>query len=84
MTEDQTVEPQDVAEPAEEVDDHVTEKDAVARAKAEGIEFVDEFYVLKDGEFTPTPEDKPYKTLSAAKKAKKTGYNVVQLRKRKA
>lgn len=81
MEEDKTV--QDEMVQADEVDDHVTEKEAVARAAEEGIEFVDEFYVLKDGEFTPTSEDKPYKTLAAAKRAKKSGYNIVQLRHRK-
>jgi hypothetical protein len=52
-------------------DEKLTEEEALARAKEEGIEFVDEF--------TVEGLDKVYKTHEAAKKAAK-GKNVIQTR----
>ena len=51
--------------------DHLTEKQALAQAKKDGIEFIDEFKV--EG------SDKVYETKEATEKAAK-GKNVIQSR----
>lgn len=60
--------------PDDSEDDHLTEEEALAQAKAEGIEFVDAFMV--EG------EAKEYKTAKLAEKHA-DGRNVIQVRRRK-
>lgn len=57
------------------LDEKLTEEQALARAKKEGIEFVDTFQV--EGEKTE------YETLEEAQKASKKGDNIVQIRRQK-
>jgi hypothetical protein len=57
-------------------DEKLTEKEALAQAKADGIEFVDEYHI--EG------KSKIYSTRAAAQKAASKGDNVVQTRRRKA
>lgn len=60
----------------QDIDEMLTEDDALAQAAEQGIEFED-FYTLIDD-----PENREFKTLSAAKKASK-GRLVVQNRRQK-
>lgn len=70
---------------AKPVVDVVNEEEALARAKEEGIEFVDTFY-LSEG-ISLTGKEEPYATRKEAEQAnKKAGgkLNVIQKRERKS
>ena len=68
---------------------HVTEEEALAQAKKDGIEFVDSYHVVKIGEFvdftdTKTTHDTHAKADTARKKLKNPDqYTVAQVRTRK-
>lgn len=67
--------------PDDSEDDHLTEKQALAQAKAEGIEFVDSYSVMDD------PDNTEFETREeAVARAEELGLdtlNVIQTRRRK-
>lgn len=64
--------------PDDSEDEKLTEKQALAQAKKEGIEFVDEWVVVDE-----TTEISVHETLKEAEKALKKGQAVMQRRTRK-
>lgn len=70
---------------AEDIDDLLSEDDALKQAAAQGIAFIDTFYVLEIGQTMPSMQDTAYSTSEQAEAALKEvsdpdAYTIVQTR----